>query len=347
MKVITIVGAGMMGSAMSVPASDNGHEVRIVGTHLDRDIIDHARAHHQHLYMHRKLPEGVRYYQLEQLHEALEGADLLIGGVSSFGVDWFAEAVLPLVSERLPVLSVTKGLLDQPDGTLVPFPHVLAAKAQRRLSLNAIGGPCTSYELADRRHSSVAFCGDDPAILLSLKQMLSTDYYHISLSTDVVGVECAVAMKNAYALGVSLAIGMQERSEGVGGTEAYNPQAALFGQGVREMSRMIALAGGGPENIAYAAGDLYVTIFGGRTRKLGILLGRGLTFAQARQELAGVTLESVVIAQRTIRAMEKLVARGLARREDFPLLFHIGRLLADEHDVALPWAALETEKYDR
>ena len=39
MSVITIVGAGMMGSAMSIPAADNGHEVRLVGTPLDREII--------------------------------------------------------------------------------------------------------------------------------------------------------------------------------------------------------------------------------------------------------------------------------------------------------------------
>ena len=37
MSIITIIGAGMMGSAMSIPASDNGHEVRLVGTPLDRD----------------------------------------------------------------------------------------------------------------------------------------------------------------------------------------------------------------------------------------------------------------------------------------------------------------------
>ena len=43
MSIITIVGAGMMGSAMSIPASDNGNEVRMVGTPLDRKIIDNAR----------------------------------------------------------------------------------------------------------------------------------------------------------------------------------------------------------------------------------------------------------------------------------------------------------------
>ena len=30
---------------------------------------------------------------------------------------------------------------------------------------------------------------------------MATDYYHISLSTDVIGIEGAVALKNGYALG--------------------------------------------------------------------------------------------------------------------------------------------------
>ncbi len=40
MAVITIVGAGMMGSALAFPARENGHEVRLVGTHFD----GHKRA---------------------------------------------------------------------------------------------------------------------------------------------------------------------------------------------------------------------------------------------------------------------------------------------------------------
>ena len=43
MSIITIVGAGMMGAAMSYPASDRGHEVRLVGTPLDREIIENAK----------------------------------------------------------------------------------------------------------------------------------------------------------------------------------------------------------------------------------------------------------------------------------------------------------------
>ena len=40
MKKITILGAGMMGSALAFPAAENGNEVHIVGTCLDDEIID-------------------------------------------------------------------------------------------------------------------------------------------------------------------------------------------------------------------------------------------------------------------------------------------------------------------
>ncbi len=347
MSIITIVGAGMMGSAMSVPASENGHTIRVVGTHLDRAIIDHARKSGDHLTMRRKLPDGVAYYHIEALEDALSGADLVICGVSSFGVEWFADRVLPQVPVAVPVLSVTKGMRDMPDGAMKTFPAVLAERCPMGHLLNAIGGPCTSYELADRRHSCVTFCGNDMATLKSLKALLETGFYHISLSTDVTGVECAVALKNAYALAVSLAIGMSELSNEMAGDAraplAYNPQAALFGQSVREIGRLLALVGGGPENIVYAAGDLYVTIFGGRTRLLGSLLGRGLSFQEAMRKLSGVTLESVSIATRTVRAVEALAARGRADKADFPLLFHIGALLDGEPGKGIPWERFEVE----
>ena len=43
MKTITIIGAGMMGSALAFPARENGNDVRIVGTHLDREIIEDCK----------------------------------------------------------------------------------------------------------------------------------------------------------------------------------------------------------------------------------------------------------------------------------------------------------------
>ena len=104
MAVITIVGAGMMGSALAFPARENGHEVRLVGIH-NRESIESIRRDLWHPTLKRTLPEGVKAYHLEELAEAMDGADVILCGVSSFGIEWFEETIVPLVPDGIPVLS--------------------------------------------------------------------------------------------------------------------------------------------------------------------------------------------------------------------------------------------------
>ncbi len=344
MSVITVIGSGQMGSAMSVPARHNGHEVRLVGTHLDREIIDRLRIDNYHINLKRYLPEGCKYYQLEELDEALQGTDLIIGGVSSFGVDWFCENILPIIPEDVPLLSITKGLINLEDGTLISYLDYYKQHLNgRKVSLNAVGGPCTSYELADLDPTTVCFCGDDIELLRKLREMFRTDFYHISVSTDVLGIECAVAMKNAYALGVSLAVGLAERKEGIGGKQHYNSQAAIFGQSVKEMRRILKHIGVHDDNIIFGAGDLYVTIYGGRTRMIGTLLGRGMKFEEAKAALNGVTLESLVIATRAAAAIRRKIELGELQAKDFPLLLHCDDIINHGAEVNIPWQQFEED----
>ena len=121
MATITIIGAGMMGSAMCFPASDNHHEIRLVGTPYDRAVIERIKADGYHPKLQLPLPDGVRAYQIEELADALAGCDLLVSGVPSFGLDWFAQTVLSVIPDSLKVLSLTKGLEMEPDGALLPI----------------------------------------------------------------------------------------------------------------------------------------------------------------------------------------------------------------------------------
>lgn len=348
MAIVTIIGAGMMGSALAFPARENGNEVRLVGTHLDREIIDACRATGRHPKFTKDFPAGIQYYQVEEMETAIEGAELIIGGVSSFGVDWFGEVVLPKIPEETPVLSVTKGLWDTPEGKLLTYPEVWQQKLDamgKKTVLNAIGGPCTSYELVAHDQTEVAFCGKDMEILKKIKAMMATDYYHISLSTDVVGIESAVALKNGYALGIALTIGLNQKAFGIDSELHFNSQAAIFGQSVKEMSRLLDFQGAGTlDNLAVGAGDLYVTVYGGRTRLVGILLGRGLTIDEAKAELKGVTLESLVVAERVARAVKKNAEKGILDANDFPLLMHVDEILTEKKPVSLPWEAFTFEK---
>ena len=341
MKTITIIGAGMMGSALAFPARENGNDVRLVGTHLDREIIEGCRKTGRHPKFVKDFPAGVKYYQIEELDEAMEGADFVIGGVSSFGVQWFGEEILPRIPENVPVITVTKGLMDQPDGTLITYldlwEQMLSAKG-KKLCLNAIGGPCTSYELVAHDQTEVSFCGKDMEVLRMIKSAMATDYYHISLSTDIVGVESAVALKNGYALGIALTIGLNQKEFGLDSELHFNSQAAVFGHAVREMAKLLQLQGAGTlDNLVLGAGDLYVTVYGGRTRLVGILLGRGLNIHEAKAELNGVTLESLVVAERVARAVRVKADRGLLNIEEFPLLMHIDEIITQGKEVNIPW----------
>lgn len=340
MAVITIIGAGMMGSALAFPARENGHEVRLVGTHLDRDIIDSCLKNNRHPKFEKDFPSGIKFYHIENLCEALEGADAVIGGVSSFGVEWFGENVLPKIKENTPVLTVTKGLMDTENGKLLTYPDLWKEKLNssgKKLSMNAIGGPCTSYELVAHDQTEVAFCGDDIKTLEYLKNLMQTDYYHISVTTDIVGIESAVALKNGYALGIALTIGLNQKKFG-NDTLHFNSQAAVFGQATKEMYRLLQFQNAlSLNNLCVGAGDLYVTVYGGRTRLVGILLGKGLGIDEAKAELKGVTLESLVVAERVARAVKKNIAEGILKKEDFPLLLHIDEILNQKASVNIPW----------
>src|SRR3972149_7020756 len=109
MTVVTIAGAGMMGTALCWPLIDNQHQVRLVGTPLDETIIASLRSNGIHPRLERKIPGGVQPFNYTQLAEAIEGAELIVNGVSSFGIPWFAETVLPALRPGIPLLSVTKG----------------------------------------------------------------------------------------------------------------------------------------------------------------------------------------------------------------------------------------------
>jgi glycerol-3-phosphate dehydrogenase (NAD(P)+) len=343
MTSIAIIGAGMMGTALCWPLNDNHHDVRLVGTHLDKDIIDSLRATGYHPRLERHIPEEVKSFYREQLEGAVQGAEVVVNGVSSFGIPWFIEEVGPYLKPEVPVLAVTKGLVDLPDGSLQVLPEYINAhlpeRLRGRISLNAIGGPCTALELAARRKTCVVFCGEDPATLEILKKLFAGPYYHVWTSTDVIGVETCAALKNAYALAVGIIVGMMEQAGPDGLAWMYNPQAAVFSQSCREMRRFLEISGGGVENVSWlpGVGDLYVTIYGGRTRMLGKMLGQGVSYPEARGRLAGVTLESVEIITRVGRALSKLKQRGLVKPNELPLIEHLYRVIHEGEPVNLPW----------
>jgi glycerol-3-phosphate dehydrogenase (NAD(P)+) len=344
MSTVVILGSGVMGSALAVPLADNGHDVRLVGTHLDREIIDSVRATGVHPGLRRKLPSTVRPYQLEELEAAFADAEVVLSGVNSVGVGWAGERLAPLLRPDQLVIAIAKGVTADDDGNLRILPDVLAdpvdPELRARLRWSAIVGPSIAGEVAARRESCVVFCGRDQEALDRLAATFRTDWYHVWTTTDFVGAEVCAAAKNCYALAIGLAEGeLERRREADSADRAHNYEAALFAQAASEIRRWAALVGADPETPLWlpGVGDMYVTSTGGRNVKVGRLLGTGLGFGEAAERLGNPTLEGAAAIKVFGAALEKLTERGAVPPDAFPLMRHLHEVVALERPLAMPW----------
>jgi glycerol-3-phosphate dehydrogenase (NAD(P)+) len=133
MADVAILGAGMMGTAIAWPLADNGHQVHLVGTHFDGEIIRACLETRQHPCLRRRLPEGIQPFYLEQLVEALAEVDVVVSGVNSLGVHWAGQMLGAVLRPGMTVLAVTKGLEAGQDGDLRIPPDFLASELPRDL----------------------------------------------------------------------------------------------------------------------------------------------------------------------------------------------------------------------
>lgn len=341
MATLLILGAGMMGSALAIPLFDRGHDVRLVGTHLDDEIIASLKQASVHPKLKLEIPKGIRSFFHHELAEAAKGVELWALGVSSAGIQWATGQLAPHVRRDTPLFMITKGLvLDQQ--RLLTLPDVVRSglpdEVRSAVHPAAIAGPCIAGELARRVPSCVVVAGRDKAALSRIADAIRGPYYHPFPTTDVVGAEVSAALKNAYAMGIGFAAGLHERSGGKAGSVAmHNLESATMAQSVLEMRRIVARLGGDPDTVSGLAGvgDLDVTTNGGRTGRFGRLLGLGLSRDEAIAAMEGATLECLEILA-VMDAAWRGGALGAVDERELPLLRHLADVALRGAPVDLP-----------
>lgn len=351
MSTITILGAGVMGSAMCLPARDRGHTVRLVGTHLDRHIIDSVKASGLHPKLNVTLPDGITAYHHEDFAAALgDDTDLILLGISSAGVGWAIDRLCEALKGPIPVVMITKGMQPEAD-RLADLPGHVAAEVKRRrgidLRIAAIGGPCIAGELAVRRHTGTVITSHDAAFAASLCAMLETDYYHPRVSSDVIGVEICAAFKNFFAIAVGWAAGHLEKMAPAQ-NKAFNHNAAaiIFDQAIRELMILAAAHGGTAESVwgMPGAGDLYVTCQAGRNSRLGNNLGRGLSYSQTKEgPMKGDTIEGAELGVTVAATLRAMMTGGSLDGARLPLTRALLDALTADSTLDIPWASFHRQ----
>lgn len=347
-KTVTILGAGVMGSAMTLPFADRGMTVRLVGTHLDRAIIDSVAATGLHPKLNVTLPKGITAFHHEDFGTAVGGdTDFILLGVASAGVEWAIDRLAGVLKKPVPVIMITKGMSPEPAG-LGAFPDVVQAALEKKLGFKvpvaAIGGPCIAGELAVRRQTGTVIVSRDAALAQSFARDFETDYYHPRTSTDMMGVEVCAAFKNFFAIAVGWAHGkLDALPPSENKAKNNNAAAILFDQAVRELMELTRALGGTAESVwgMPGTGDLYVTCQAGRNSRLGNNLGRGLTYAEVKAgPMKDDTIEGAELGRAVAPSLRAMMKAGLLVKERLPLTQALLDCLTENTPLDPPWAKL-------
>ncbi len=343
-KRVTILGAGVMGTAMALPFADRGYHITLVGAILDDAIVQNVKDQNFHPRLQVTLPQNVRV--LSHAEYNLDDSDIILLGVASAGVAWAIEKLVSVLNRPTPILMITKGLA--PDLRVLPDVVAEALQAQLgfRIPVAALAGPCIAGELAVRRPTGTVIVARDFALALRLCDALRTDYYQPRPSADVVGAEICAAFKNFFAIAVGFAHGALETLAATENKALNNNAAAiLFDQAIREMMVLVKAFGGSPESVwgMPGAGDLYVTCQAGRNSRLGHHLGRGLTYADVKSgPMQHDTIEGAELGQTVHAALHGFVASGRLDAAKLPLTFALLKALSENARFTPPWTLMSS-----
>src|SRR6201995_2227956 len=156
-----LFGTGVRGRGRAVALAENGHDVRLIGTHLDRDIIDSIRDTGVHPGLGVELPGSVQAHQIEEAEAGCSGVEILLSGVNSFGVRWAGDQLSRLLPDDTLVIAIAKGLEATDQGDLRLLPDVLTERwsEQQRAAIpvSAIVGPSLAGGVAGRRDTCGGF----------------------------------------------------------------------------------------------------------------------------------------------------------------------------------------------
>lgn len=284
-KNIAIIGAGSMGTAISILLSKNGNSVRMWTPFKEEaDMINTAREH-----IHRLpgviVPEGV--ICTDDLEKALHGAELAVLAVPSQTIRQNSRNISKYIKKNMIVVSCSKGI---EEGTRMLLTDIIRQEIPQALPV-ALSGPSHAEEIARDIPTTVVAASENREAAELVQSIFMSPKFRVYTNSDVKGVELGGALKNVIALCAGI-------SDGLGFGD--NTKAALMTRGITEITRLGTAMGARPQTFGglTGIGDLIVTCTSmhSRNRRAGILIGQGKSVKEALDEVKMV-VEGVATAK--------------------------------------------------
>ena len=342
MKKILILGAGAMGSAFTVPCVENNHDVVLSGTHLEDNTIDQIiQNNYLHPALNCKLPKNLKIIKFDNFSKEFKNKpDLIVIAVSSKGIDWAAKEILKYYSEDISILLLTKGLtiIDNKFSTLSDkISLIFEKKGFSNLNISAIKGPCLATGLINKIRTSAVVANKDISKSQWIGKLISTNYYTLEFSEDIVGVEICGAIKNLYSMiiGASKGLSSETADDEIKSKYHYNTAASLIHRSISEMVFFTKFFKGKKETVYGLAGigDLYVSAIGGRNSKMGKYLGDGYNYLEAKKKfMINDTVEGAELAFEIGSKIMKEFSKN-----DLPLMINLLDSIINNKKFKINW----------
>ena len=306
MKKILIIGGGAMGSAFTVPCIENNNKVIITEPYSKIFIRDLSSKNKFHSALKIKLSKKLQFKKFSK-NLLKEKYNLIVIALSLSGIDFIGKELKNL-KIKTPILVLTKGLKYEKKINKILTISEQLKKNYKGMNISVLKGPCLAKELAQKSQTSVVIAHKNLKVAKSIGKLISTKYYMIEYSKDIIGVEVCSAIKNIYAMII-------------GAGQSLNSSSNLFQKSILEMKYLIKYFKGKDETTLGLAGvgDLYVSAAGGRNSKMGSYLGKGFTFKMAKKNfMPNDTVEGEQLA----REIAPFIVRKVNKRK-IPLMLSL------------------------
>ncbi len=318
-KTLSVLGAGSYGTALALAVASKGPEFKVKLWARSQEQAELMQRERQNA---KYLPGIVLPPNLEVTADLAQTAafsrDLLLV-VPSSAFTATLQAIKPFLTGSQRIAFATKGLEHGSGAFLSQV--IVRELAPLNLPVAALSGPTFARELARGLPTAIACAGTDPTFVAELCQLMHTPTFRVYASSDLLALQLGGAVKNVIAIGAGM-------SDGLG--YGANARTALISRGLAEMIRLGVALGASERGFMGLSGlgDLMLTCTDNqsRNRRLGVMLGQGLTAPEALRQI-GQVVEGYHMVQ---------VVRALAERHhiEMPICHELYEVLVNHKDGA-------------
>lgn len=313
---IAYLGMGSWGFCLAMLLANKGY--RVIGWARNAELVEQLNTQRLHpLAPDLPIPSNLTF--THDLATAINGATMIVEGVTSAGIRPVAMQLKELTDLSVPLVITSKGI-EQNTGLLLSeiVLEIFGSSASRYLGY--LSGPSIAKEVLRGCPCSVVISAYDPNTLKQIHRAFLAPKFRVYPNSDLKGVALGGALKNIIAIACGISEGLQFGD---------NAKSGLVTRGLHEMRKFAAIMDCRPDTLYGLAGlgDLCATCFSSLSRntQFGKLIAKGYTLEQAKAEI-GMAVEGAYTA---------LSAHQLAKYHqiEMPITTGIYRVLYENLDI--------------